>query len=275
MAEPLPARIDRAALERILQRAAELQMAEREIGEGLTEDELLALGREVGIPAPYLRQAMLEEGSRPLAARGAWDRVAGPGEVAARRVVRGEPTAVERALLRWFETNELLRVQRQQPGRITWEPIGGIQAAIRRSTAAAGGGRRPFMLARADLVRAAIVPLEEGTCHVALSASVRRARGAHLGSGSVLAAAGASGTALLAVLGAALPIALIPVPIGLALGYGAVRRIAPVAARTQLGLERALDHLEQAGGGALPPRSARSPGLLGLLAEEVRRAIEP
>ena len=43
-------KIDRAALERIMQRAAELQTGERDIGEGLTPEEVLALGKEVGIP---------------------------------------------------------------------------------------------------------------------------------------------------------------------------------------------------------------------------------
>ena len=42
-----PARIDRAALERILQRATELQAAERDPGRDMTPEELLALGKEV------------------------------------------------------------------------------------------------------------------------------------------------------------------------------------------------------------------------------------
>src|SRR5438046_1275241 len=50
----------REALERIIQRAAELQAGEQDIGEGLTEPELLALGQDVGIPSRYLRQALLE-----------------------------------------------------------------------------------------------------------------------------------------------------------------------------------------------------------------------
>ena len=64
MTEGLPAPIDRAALERIIQRAAELQTADREIGEGLTTDQVLELGREVGIPGRYLQQALLEERTR-------------------------------------------------------------------------------------------------------------------------------------------------------------------------------------------------------------------
>src|SRR3989304_5386503 len=59
MSEGSPARIDRAALERIIQRAAELQTAEREMGDSLTSDELMALGREVGSPGRYLQQALL------------------------------------------------------------------------------------------------------------------------------------------------------------------------------------------------------------------------
>ena len=41
MANGTPAPIDRAALERIIQRAAELQTSEREIGEGLTTDQVM------------------------------------------------------------------------------------------------------------------------------------------------------------------------------------------------------------------------------------------
>src|SRR3954469_4835720 len=118
MAGGSPARIDRAALERIIRRAAELQTAEREIGETVSSDELISLGREVGIPVRYLQQAMLEERPRLAQSRadGLLDRVAGPAEVAAQRVVQVEPEAVERALIRWMESNELLCIQRQQPG---------------------------------------------------------------------------------------------------------------------------------------------------------------
>ena len=58
---PEASRIDRAALERIIRRAAEIQAGERDIGEGLTEGELMTLGQDVGIPDRYLRQALLEE----------------------------------------------------------------------------------------------------------------------------------------------------------------------------------------------------------------------
>ena len=72
--------ISREALDRIIQRAAELQTGERDIGEGLTETKLVALGNDVGIPARYLKQALLEERTRTPGAERArrWSLV-GPG----------------------------------------------------------------------------------------------------------------------------------------------------------------------------------------------------
>ena len=275
MSEASPARIDRAALERIIQRAAELQTAEREMGDTLTSDELMALGREVGIPGQYLQQALLEERTRlgKIEAAGLFERVTGPGQVAAQRVVRGDADSVEQALLRWIEKNELLCVQRQQTGRITWEPISGIQAAFRRSTAALGG-KRPFMLSRAATVSATILALEPGYTHVELSADTRKVRNEYVGAGAALAGLGIAGTAALVALGALLPLALLPLPVALGVGYGVLRRFGPALARIQLGLERALDFLEQ-GGATLPHQLPdRTTGILGLLADEVRKALK-
>ena len=76
------------------------------------------------------------------------------------------------------------------------------------------------------------------------------------------------------MLGALVPVALIPVPVALGLGYGVARQYRPALARIQLGLERALDQLEQRRRRSperqLPRRSA---GLLGMLAEEIRRSL--
>ena len=277
MSEGPPGQIDRAALERIIQRAAELQTAEREIGDTLTSDELLALGREVGIPVRYIQQALLEERTRVGTAvpAGLLDRVAGPGQITAYRVVPSEPEVVERLLIRWMETNELLCVQRAQPGRITWEPVGGFQAAFRRSTAAFTSGTRSYMLSRASTVSAAILPLESGYSHVTLAADARSARSGYVGGSAALVTSGAASTAIMVALGAVLPLALLPLPVALGLGYTVVRRYGPAAERLQLGLERALDHLEQSAGKPHPRLPERSAGILGVLADEVRKALKP
>ena len=276
MSEGLPARIDRAALERIIQRAAELQTTEHDVGDGLTSQELIALGREVGIPGRYLQQALLEERTRIGHVRptGLFERVTGPSSISAQRAVRGDPNTVEAALLQWIERNELLCVQRQQPGRITWEPLGGIQAAFRRSTAAIGTGKRAFMLSRAATVSATIIPLESGYAHVTMSADTRKVRGEYVGAGAALAGVGVASTAAMVVLGALLPVALLPLPVALGIGYGVVRRSGPAVARIQLGLERALDFLEQGAASARHPLPERNAGILGLLADEVRKALK-
>jgi hypothetical protein len=276
MSEGPAGRIDRAALERIIQRAAELQTAEREIGDTLTSDELLALGREVGIPVRYLQQALLEERTRvgPIAPGGLIARVAGPGQVTAQRVVPAEAEVVERQLVRWMESNELFCVQRAQPGRITWEPVGGFHAAYRRSMAAFSTGARSFMLSRASTVSAAILSLESGYSHVTLAADARGVRSGYVGGSAALITSGAAGTALMVALGAMLPLALLPLPVALGLGYSMVRRYGPAVERLQLGLERALDFLEQSASKTPRGLPDRSVGILGVLADEVRKALK-
>ena len=276
MPDGTPAPIDRAALERIIQRAAELQTSEREIGEGLTSDDVLALGREVGIPGRYLQQALLEERTRmvEVGPGGLLSRTVGPAAITAQRVVRGERELIEATLIHWMEKHELFSVQRHQPGRITWEPTGGFQAVYRRAVGATGSSKRPIMLAKADTVACTVLELEPGYCNVALTATARKTRGESVGGSAALVSAGAVSTGVLAAIGAVLPVVLVPLPLALGLGYAVLRRYGPVVARIQLGLERALDHLEHGNRAdrLLPPTPPR---LLDLLANEVRKALKP
>lgn len=273
MADGLPARIDRAALERIIQRAAELQTSDREIGEGLTTDEVLELGREVGIPNRYLHQAMLEERTRivQVGPEGLLGRTLGPAAISAQRVVQGDRDGIESVLVEWMEKQEMFSVQRHQPGRITWEPTGGFQAAYRRAVGAAGGSKRPIMLAKAEAVSCTVLALEPGYFNVTLTAIARKRRTESVAGSTALAGAGALGTGVLAAVGAILPVVLVPLPVGLGLGYLVARQYRPVVQRIQLGLERVLDQLEH---GRRSPRSLPPPPrLIDLLANEVRRAL--
>lgn len=268
----LPARIDRAALDRVIRRAAELQTGEHELGDDMTEDQVLALGRDVGIPARYLQQALIEERVRAEPAESRWlDRTIGAATVTADRVVMGSPDVQEQLLLDWMERSEHLVVQRHQGGRVTWEQMGGFQAALRMSAAALSGGARA-MLGRAGSVAATITPLEAGYCHVQLSAELRSTRAAYIGGAAALVSVGAAATMILAVMTAFAPILLVPLPAALAAGYAATRPYAGVAERTRLGLERALDQLERRGSRPLPPPP---PSMITSLVQEVRNALKP
>jgi hypothetical protein len=276
MPDNLPSRVDRAAIERIIQRATELQTGERDISDGLTPEEVVALGKDVGIPEQYLKQAMLEEHGRQElpAPNGLLDRALGGAVVTAQRVVRGEVADVERALLSWMDSQELLTVQRQQPGRITWEPLTGMQAAIRKSSAVLGG-RKPFMLTRAGLVAATVTALEPGFCHVALSADLRATRGGYLGGMAAMGGLGVASTGILLLMSPFWLVAAVPLPLAAAAGWAVGRAYRPIPDRTMLGLERALDHLERGEvkpSHALPPRAG---GVMGALLDEVRKALNP
>lgn len=269
----LPARIDRAALERIVKRAAELQTGERDPGEELTEEQVLALGRDVGIPARYLQQALIEERVRAEPAESRWlDRAVGTATVSADRVVLGTPALHEQALLDWMDRTEHLVVQRHQEGRVTWEQMGGFQAALRMSAAALGGGPRA-MLAKAGGVSATITPLEAGYCHVQLTADLRPTRAAFIGGGAAFLSIGAAATVILGVLAAFPPILLVPLPVAAGLAWAVTRGYAGVADRTRLGLERALDHLERRGGRAEVEPARTS--MITSLVQEVRKALKP
>jgi hypothetical protein len=275
---PGEGRIDRAALERIMQRAAELQAAEADVGEGLTSAEVLALGKEVGIPGRYLQQAMLEQASavEAPAEAGLAGRMVGPREVSAHRVVVGDREDAARALIGWFDKNELLVVQRQQPGRVTFEPLRGMQAAIRRGTAALDSSRPKHMLARATLVSATFTPLESGYCHVALTANLREARGALIGGSVVGVSLGATAAIALSVMTPFAIVAALPLVFGGAVGWIALTRFRPIAERALLGLERALDFLERGGikpGHELPPPRSGPGALIETIAGEIRKVI--
>ncbi len=268
-------RIDRAALERIMQRAAELQAAEADVGEGLTPEEVLALGRDVGIPGRYLQQAMLEQATAIVAPAeaGLLGRLVGPHQITAHRVVVGDPEDAARALIHWFDQNELLVVLRQQTGRVTFEPLGGMQAALRRGTAALSSSKPKFMLARTTEVSATFARLESGYCHVTLTADLAKARGGYLGGGVAFGAIGAAGAAIATVLSPFAVVAAVPLLLGGVIGWAVLRGYRPLVDRARLGLERALDYLERGGikpGHQLPPRSG---GLLETIAGELRKAL--
>lgn len=279
----LPARIDRATFERVLQRASEIQAHGHDVGESLSEEEVLDLGREVGINEIHLRQALLEEQTRGLATEptGTLDRVLAPATVVAERVVQGDQEGIAAALTGWFEKQELLVVQRAVPGRVHWEPLSTFAGAMRRIGAAFDPKRGKPYLDRAQLVTAVITPLEDGYCHVTLMATLRGTRTGYVAGGSSIGAVGLAGGGLAVILGApAVLLAVAAVP-AFGLGWFVARLYRPIAERARLGLLRALDQLERRP--SLPassaaPRSralARDIGdVVREITREVRKAME-
>ncbi|MES2123601.1 MAG: hypothetical protein V4503_02820 [Gemmatimonadota bacterium] len=284
MEPKLPARIDRATFDRLLQRAAELQAAASDIGDGVSEADVLALGKEVGIPEQHLRQALLEERTRvvPAAPNGIVDDWFGRADLVADRVVQGSEEGIALQLARELEFREHFVVQRATVGRTTFEPMSSFAGAMRKMRRMFEGAGKPY-LDRAELVTVVITPLEAGFCHVTLAATLRRTRNAFVGGGVAIGAAGALFGVLLTVSGAPEVAGLLPAVPSLGMGWIVARLFRPIANRAQLGLERILDELERkpslppgrAAPTPAPSRIARDVGkVVRDITTEVRKALE-
>lgn len=280
MAQDLPARIDRAVFERVLQRAAELQASSREIGDGMTEAEFLELGKEVGLSEAHLRQALLEERARPepLAPAGLLDRLVTRATLQADRVVQGKEEAVTAAITRYLERQEHLIVQRATPGRLTFEPMDSFVGAMRRVGAMFDPARARPYLGKSDLVTAVVTPLEPGFCHVTLAASVRKARNGHVIGAVASVATGVAAAAALVAMGGSMVLGAVPVGIGALIGWVTLNALRPGVERTRIGLDRALDQVGQTA--LAPPAPGTAPIARGVgrvvrdITREVRKALD-
>jgi hypothetical protein len=266
--------ISRDALERIIKRAAELQAGERDIGEGLTTNEVLALGKDVGIPDRYLRQAMLDEQTRitPEVSTGTWAWLTGPRSIVAHRVVPGDRDTVEQALARWMTEEELLQPKRRYADHTSWEPKAGAFASIQRALA----GKRRYSLASAGEISAQVVQLEPGFCLVRLEADIRKQRASRITGATVMTVIGWGLTGATALIAPPLALAqaLMLVPgVGLTIGGVMVARTYGGAnERMQIALEQVLDRLER--GEIRASQSLPGPNPFFRIADEVRKAFE-
>jgi hypothetical protein len=245
--------LDRAALERVLARAAELQARSTDAPDELTDAELLSLGNEVGISSDHLRQALAEERTRVVLPEesgvvGAWF---GSTMAAASRVVPGTPADVLSLLDSWMQREELLRVRRRIGERLTWEArrdfVGSVQASFNL-------GGRPYALTPAAEVGCTVVPVDAGRALVRLEADFSPSRRRNVGWAGALTGVGVTsgaGVVALASLSAEPGALVIGAVVGSAWTAIAGLAAANIAraqrrkvARGQLALEQILDRLE-------------------------------
>ena len=254
--------LDRAALERVLARATELQAHLADAPDGLTEKQLLDLGNEVGISADHLKQALAEERTRVALPEesgvvGSWF---GSTMAVTSRVVPGTPNEILALIDTWMQRQELLRVRRRIGERLTWEArrdfMGSMQASFNI-------GGRPYALTPASEVGATAVPVDAGRVLVRLDADFAPSRRISVGWASAVAGLGISsgaGVVALASLSAepgALAIGAVVGSIWTGLSVLASAAVARAqrrkVARGQLALEQILDRLEH--GEIKTPRS--------------------
>lgn len=275
MSDTVPSgqRLERATLERVILRAAQLQAGSRDLEDGLTEADVLRLGEEVGIPAPYLRQALMEERMRAAlpAERGVAAWLAGPRFVAADRTIPGRPAPLLEALEHWMTTAEILAVKRRFTDQITWEPRRGTVASLKRSFSRMGG--RSYVLSRAREVAGQATALDGERTYVRLVADIGPHRRERLGGAVMVGVAGASTGGVLLLLGVAVPVAAVALPAAAVAALAVARGHRREWERTQVALEQVLDRLEH-GEIEVPSKARRTgPPALEWIADEIRRSL--
>lgn len=249
-----PRSLDRAALDRVLARASEIQLAGAHVGdssEAISEAQIIEIGKEVGLAPAVLRQALAEERTRIqlVEERGLVAKIAGPGTASASRTIAGEPAAVLAAVDHWMINKECLQVQRRFGERVVWETQRGLWSGIVRSVNVAGRG---YDLCRAASVAATVSEVSPGRTHLRIDADLAETRAARVRNASIFGGVGvvtAGGAALLGVAITAAPVFILAaamVPLA-GFGFAAVATAEghrKVAERVQLAIEQILDRLE-------------------------------
>lgn len=238
--------LDRGALERVLARAAELQVGTGEPEEVLTEDQILELGKEVGLSPQHLRQALAEERTRvalPPDEGGVSAKLLGGARVGASRTVPGKPRDVLEAIDQWMQRQECLQVKRQFADRIVWEARRDLVGTVRRALNVGGRG---YALSRAHEVAATAVAIDATRTLVRIDADLAPFRTSLARQSAGATALGVAAVPALIALHFAIAIAVAPAVL---VGAGAFYVARGINARTahaaQLALEQLLDRLER------------------------------
>jgi len=244
--------LDRDALERVLARASELQAGTSEPSEAMTEDQLIELGKEVGLSPEHVRQAIAEEQTR-VAVQQPAGRVAGvfgPNTAWAQRVISGTQADVLARIDRYMQTQEALAVRRRYAERITWEARRDFLGQMKRGF---GLGGRAYSLTRADEIGATVVPVDSARVLVRLDAAFSDARRRSVTGSGVLAGTGLAGAGGVIALAATIPGSSMAVALMIGGVWAAIGGVGFTAVaksyrsnveRAQLALEQALDRLE-------------------------------
>ena len=270
--ELLPRKITRDQLERIIQRAAELQAGEMDTGEGMTEQELLKLGSDVGIPGRFLRQAMYEEAAGGAALeRDFLGRWVGPRMLLAHRVVTGDKASLEQAIAEFMTEEEAMTPKRRLPDRTVWERQKGLLAEMKRGLSLQG---KAYHLARAEDVSVQLNGLEDGYCHAELAADVGNLREKAVSGMGVLVSAGVVGALVMALVPGLALLAWLPLVAGLGLSGLAARAYRGRAQRMQVALEQVLDRLESGEIRSRPRLAGPRASAFMRIASEIKKSVE-
>lgn len=166
-------------LEQIVRRAAELQNKRGNSGSQLlTEDEVIEIGRQVGLQPDHVRRAMAEIHAESLAptpppGNRMLDAIAGDSRAEVRRVVAGNPVVIQQQIELQLRDREKLSALRRRPTRSVWEASGRVIDRVERFMNLSG---KEYTLAESREVHLAVSETEPGWSVVTLSADLTNKR---------------------------------------------------------------------------------------------------
>ena len=250
----LPARrLNTEQVEAVVRRAVELQTHEADTtaDAGVSDEELVRIGGELGIGPNHMRRALAEVTADAGPESGG---LLGPARVSASRAVPGNADSVRRHIEKYLLDSQYLAVLRRLPDRTIYEKSSGFQVEMARvmdATRVVVSGRKPtrigagFDLRTARTTEVSVTSIDEGTSLVTLALDLGNQRTGYWAGISSVGGLGAAAAGVSAAFVIAPPAALVALPILAASGWGTRSLYNGVVKRARLHLEALLDHLER------------------------------
>lgn len=177
---PAPRAITRRDFEVVIRRAAELSAdASDSSDESLSEEEVVRIATELGLPARHVRQALFELPQISPAATRA-DDYFGESVLTATRIVPGRAAEILRRIEDYLTTREYLQVVRQRTDHSFMMPADDAISNLARGLLRPS---RRYHLARARRVVLSVRPLDDDNAHVQLALDMSEQRKVSLRAG--------------------------------------------------------------------------------------------
>ena len=199
--------IARTDFEQVIRRAAELSLSETDPDDNLSEDEVLRIATELGMPLHHVRQALFELPDLKVQPRW-YDRYYGPAIFSVNRAIPTRKEPVLRRVEDYLVTREYLQIVRRKGDTIAFVPADDTISSLARALARPGSRHT---ISRASRMMVGVHALPDDNAHVRFDVDLSDARRESVRSGVLFGAAVGLGTGGLA---AGLSAAVLPDMLG-------------------------------------------------------------
>lgn len=238
-------RLSATEVEAVLRRAVQLQMSEGEepgaSQEGMPEEELTRIGREIGLSPRHIQQALVETSAAAEPADGLLGRTYGPAAVRVSRLLRIPAERAVDELDRYVREREWMVIHRRFSDRSVYTRAAGFAADLQRGLS---GISNKYPRLDAAQVEIGVRKADERSCYVSMRADLRGTRSSWVGGGLFVGTS--AGATMATVLGIAIapPAALIGAPVLAAAVWGTRAGYQRTLQQKRGQIESILDRLE-------------------------------